>query len=55
MVASKGLNGHEAGGYFREKRVKSSCIVLFLTLLTDRLFSLFDLSERNGSDVASME
>ena len=29
--------------------------VLVLTLGTDRLLSLFDLCERDGSDVASME
>ena len=45
----------DIGRLFQRDGVQEWKPVLVLTLGTDILLSLFDLSERDGSDAASME
>ena len=50
------MNGQIVGGGFKGKgaRVKCPCACIGLDSRDHRVISLFDLSERDGSDVASM-
>ena len=57
-VATEMAERTDSGGLFLRdgaQEWKALAPVLVLTLGTDKLLSLFDLNEREGSDVASME
>ena len=57
-VATEMAEQTDSGRLFQRDEAqewKALAPVLVLTLGTDKLFSLFDLSEREGIDVASME
>ena len=57
-VATEMAEWTDSGRLFQRDRVqewKALAPVMVLTVGTDRLLSLFDLTEREGSDAASME
>ena len=57
-VATEMAEGTDGRGLFQRDGApacKALAPVLILTLGTNRLIPLFDLSERDGSDVASMK